>query len=223
MREYPTQAIDVAHRTLLNMAAKHPYYGHQFRIQTDDHRIGFDRTAYISGKLGFIPLLIDFQYIHAETYQDCHLCTITALGWQKVEELRKQEQTVRQGFVAMAFRDEAKPIRESFRTAITSAGYRAVILDEKEHNNQIVPEIFYEIRQSKFVVVDVTYPNYGAYYEAGFAQALGKQVIICCREDVYNDSSKQPHFDIAQQSIIVWKDHEDLVRRLKRRIEVTVQ
>lgn len=123
----------------------------------------------------------------------------------------------------MAFREETKPIREAFRKAITEMGYNASVIDEKEHNNQIVPEIFYEIQRSKFVVVDVTYPNLGAYYEAGYAQALGKQVIICCQEDSFKDSSRRPHFDISQKSMIVWTDEADLVRRLKRRIEATVQ
>ena len=222
MKDYPTQTIDAAHRTLLNMAVRYPHYGHQFRIDASDHRLGFARMAKNEQRVGIISLLIDLQYIHAEIGRDCHLCTITALGWQKIDELRKQEKTIRQGFVAMAFRDEAKPIRESFRKAISAMGYQAVILDEKEHNNQIVPEIFYEIKRSKFVVVDVTYPNYGAYYEAGFAQALGKPVIICCQKQVYDDPAKRPHFDIAQQPIIVWENHADLVSRLKSRIEATV-
>ncbi len=62
---------------------------------------------------------------------------------------------------------------------------------------------------------------YGAYYEAGYAEALGKEVIICCREDIFN-GDKKPHFDIAQKSSIVWKDEEDLENRLYKRIEATV-
>ena len=95
--------------------------------------------------------------------------------------------------------------------AITDSGYSVKIIDEKEHNNQIVPEIFFEIEQSLFVVVDVTFPNYGAYYEAGYAQALGKEVIVCCRENEFNSKDTRPHFDIAQKSMIVWKDEEDLI------------
>lgn len=65
--------------------------------------------------------------------------------------------------------------------------------------------------------MDITYPNYEAYYEAGYAEALGKEVIICCR-----DVNFKPHFDIAQKSAIVWKDEDDLEERLYRRIEATV-
>ena len=70
-------------------------------------------------------------------------------------------------------------------------------------------------------MVDVTVPNYGAYYEAGYAEALGKEVIICCREDIFK-SDKKPHFDIAQKSLIIWEDEKDLENRLYKRIEATV-
>ncbi len=125
----------------------------------------------------------------------------------------------------MSFRNETATIRNSFKIAIEACGYAVKIIDEKEHNNQIVPEIFYEIERSKFIVVDVTYPNYGAYYEAGFAQALGKEVIVCCKKEAFENTSgkfERPHFDIAQKSMVLWEDEADLVSRLKRRIEATV-
>ena len=82
-----------------------------------------------------------------------------------------------------------------------------------------------EHSQNKFAVVDVTCPNFGAYYEAGYAQALEKQVIICCRKAEHEspDKKKRPHFDIAQKPVIVWETEEELVEKLKRRIEATVR
>ena len=74
------------------------------------------------------------------------------------------------------------------------------------------------------LVLDVTYPNYGAYYEAGYALGKGKEVIICCKNDVFKDAEhhQQPHFDIAQTSQIRWDTTEELVERLKKRIIATV-
>lgn len=125
----------------------------------------------------------------------------------------------------MQFGEQTSDIRNTFKRAISDLGYTISIIDEKEHNNQIVPEIIFEIECCKFMVVDITYPNFGAYYEAGYGQALGKEVIVCCSEEVFNsnDKSKRPHFDIAQKSTIVWKDLDDLYIRLKRRIEATVK
>lgn len=224
LQEYPVQAIDVAHRTLLNLSVRFPDYSQNIQLDhTRDFRLGFSYNKAPDGlnRVAILPLMEDLGYIKTPNQKNkVHI--ITALGWQKIDELRKQEQTIQQGFIAMSFHEEANPIRKAFCEAIKQAGYAPMILDEKEHNNQIVPEIFYEIRRSKFVVVDVTYPNYGAYYEAGYAQALDKPVIICCQKQVYENPAKRPHFDIAQQPIIVWENDTELIHRLKNRIEATV-
>ena len=89
----------------------------------------------------------------------------------------------------------------------------------------VIVHPLFEISRSKFVVVDITYPNFGAYYEAGYAQALGKEVIVCCPASRFgsDDKNQRPHFDIAQKSMIVWNNEAELINRLKRRIEATVK
>lgn len=219
---YPETVTELADRALMNLAIRYPKYGDMIDPLNEEKRIVFDHNGSgercesvheILEELGFLKSV---QYLHYNNYK------ISAKGWERIAELQHKEQEIRQGFIAMSFGEETRSIREAFRQAITEAGYAVRIIDEKEHNNQIVPEIFYEIQRSKFVVVDVSVPNYGAYYEAGYAQALGKQVIICCREAEFHEKDKRPHFDIAQKSMIVWTDEEDLIARLKRRIEATV-
>lgn len=221
LSNYPTQAIEVAHRSLINYSITYPHYGDNICPDWHEKRLSFEHEYNNNHSCGVMKLLQDLGYVKDPDNNFCYI--ITAAGWQKIDELRKEERIVHQGFIAMSFREETKPIREAFRKAMQESGYSVAVIDEKEHNNQIVPEIFYEIERSKFVVVDVTYPNYGAYYEAGYAQALGKQVIICCREAEFHDKSTRPHFDISQKSMVVWKDEVDLIQRLKRRIEATVR
>lgn len=220
LSKYPAQVMDVAHRALINLSLALPHYGDTFCPMYSDRRVLFEHNINNTGNSGVAKILEELGYLKDKEGNGVY--SISAQGWQKIDELRQESKIVRQGFIAMAFKEETKPIREAFRKAIRKAGYAVAVIDEKEHNNQIVPEIFYEIGRSQFVVVDVTYPNYGAYYEAGYAQALGKQVIICCREDAFKDDSTRPHFDISQKSMVVWKDEEDLIARLKRRIEATV-
>lgn len=221
MKNYPDRVMDKAHRALVNLSLLYPHFGDTICIFYTERRFIFEHVINNVQRAGMMRILEDLGYLKDPKNEDVY--SITASGWQKVDALRQEEQIVRQGFIAMAFRDETKPIREAFRQAIIAEGYSVAIIDEKEHNNQIVPEIFYEIERSKFVVVDVTYPNFGAYYEAGYAQALGKQVIICCSEEAFCSNDSRPHFDISQKSMIVWKDEADLVRRLRRRIEATVK
>lgn len=132
----------------------------------------------------------------------------------------------------MAFSDGTKNIREVIRNGITNAGYSAELIDEIIHNKQIVPEMLRLIRESRFLVLDITEPNYGAYYEAGYAQGLGKEVIICCRAEKTNEKltideekySKyiRPHFDIAQKQILFWNDFNDLSKKLSEWIKAII-
>ena len=220
---YPKTFIDKANRALLNLSYLYPAYGNVFSSESYIDAALFDEecvaSSYISGMFG---MLCDLGYLNKLGSREY---SITAEGWKKIDILRREENAFNQAFIAMSFGEYTRPIREAFRQAIEQSGYFVCVIDEKEHNNQIVPEIFFEIERSKFVVVDVTYPNYGAYYEAGYAQALGKQVIICCRRKEFDDKENpnRPHFDISQKSMVVWEDETDLVARLKKRIEATVK
>ena len=220
---FPTEFMDKANRSLMNLSIIYPEYGYIFNKSPMVYRAIFDEEEQSAGYYpgGMYDLLVDLGYLAKHVSPSNY--SITAEGWKKIDELKKKQNEVNQGFIAMAFKDETRSIREAFRTAIKDSGYAVSIIDEKEHNNQIVPEIFYEIERSKFVVVDVTVPNYGAYYEAGYAQALGKQVIMCFRKTEFDSDNNRPHFDVAQKSMIVWKDEEELIERLKKRIEATVK
>ncbi len=167
-------------------------------------------------------LLEELKYVKHNREKNKY--SIAAEGWNRISYLYDKEHAMNQGFIAMKFGTETQSIRSAFKEAIKKCHYAVSIIDEKEHNNQIVPEIFAEISRSKFMVVDISFPNYGAYYEAGYAQGLGKQVIVCCKKEVFDGKSKDntPHFDISQKAMIIWDTEEDLVNKLVRRIDATV-
>ena len=222
LNHYPKTLNEKIDHALINLSIMYPNLGDAITMgEIGVQRATFDRenNNYDSGMLKMLKelnLLSMFRNNEG-------VYTISAAGWQRIDKITKQKDEIKQGFVAMSFKEETNAIREAFKIAISASGYTPRLIDEKEHNNQIVPEIFYEIERSKFVVVDVTYPNYGAYYEAGYAQALGKQVIMCCRKAEFDAPNTRPHFDVAQKSMIVWENEADLVERLKKRIEATVK
>lgn len=119
-------------------------------------------------------------------------------------------------FIAMWFDDSMKKARGQIGSAIKSCGYEPLTIDIKEHNNQIVPEIFKEIEGSKFVVADLTGQRGGVYYEAGYAVAKNKELILCCKkgEDI--------HFDVKQINTIFWENEQQLHAKLAKRIRETI-
>ncbi len=119
-------------------------------------------------------------------------------------------ETPQQVFVAMWFDVSMNNARKAIRKAVERYGLQAVFIDEKEHTKLIVPEIFSEIRKSCFVIADLTKNRGGVYYEAGYAEGLGKQVILTCK----NKDRKKIHFDVAQKNTIFWDDEGELEKRL---------
>lgn len=105
--------------------------------------------------------------------------------------------------------------REVIMRVIEDKGYKAMVIDEKEHNEQIVPQIFEEIHKAEFIIADLTGHRNGVYYEAGFAKGLGKEVIFTCSADDFEKS----HFDVKQINTIKWKDIWELEGKLSKRLE----
>lgn len=117
-------------------------------------------------------------------------------------------------FVALYFNDEMEVARQAIQEVLNKTQYSVIFMDIKEHNEQIVPEIFYEIDKCSFVIADVTFQRSGVYYEAGYAKGKDKPVIFTCQaKDFINI-----HFDIAQMNIIKWENKIDLEQRLSKRI-----
>lgn len=230
MKEYPVDVAQKLDSILLNLAEEYPLLSDTFAIlelATKKFRLIYcesqDRKmetcsifSYLS-HLNYIEVAVKFNDdVNKTRYR------ITVDGWKKISELKQSNELSKQGFIAMSFDPSVKYIENCFKKAISEAGYKPQIIKDKEHNNYIMPEIFYEIKRSRFVVVDVTKPNFGAYYEAGYAHALGKEVIVCCKKETFENKDTKPHFDIAQKSMILWENESDLITRLKNRIKATV-
>ena len=137
-------------------------------------------------------------------------------GYARIDELQKSTANGKNVLVAMKFGEDTKPLREAIRTGICNAGYIAIFIDEVQHNDFITPELLKHIKNSKFVVVDLTHQNNGAYFEEGYAMGLGKPVIQLCKIGV------NLHFDVAQKNTIMWDTESDIPQRLKNRITATI-
>jgi nucleoside 2-deoxyribosyltransferase len=60
-----------------------------------------------------------------------------------------------------------------------------------------------EILTSRFLIADLTHGNAGAYWEAGYAEGLGKPVIYTCEERIFE--GKGTHFDTNHHYTVRWR------------------
>jgi len=170
-------------------------------------------------------------------YVDCSVgrtsCSLNSKGHQRAEELMSTNIDSNKVFVAMEFKsDLLAAMDNAIRPACAACGFDAFLIKDEEHNNGITDEIIASIKKSKFVITDFTYNNCGAYFEAGYAAGLGREVIRLCKkgwydseewEDKHNLKRKDgPHFDVQHYNFIMWENEESLLKDLKNRIRAII-
>lgn len=131
---------------------------------------------------------------------------LTFKGWERYEELRRGISESRRAFMAMPFRiEKVKRAYECFKKAATEAGFELSnpLLDVPTAGS-IDDRLRVEIRTARFLIADLTENNLGAYWEAGFAEGLGKKVIYTCEENFF----PQIHFDTNHLQTVKWSEDE---------------
>jgi hypothetical protein len=146
---------------------------------------------------------------------------ITYQGWETAAKLATEGgANSKTAFVAMKFSDEMLALWEPvFQAAIERAGFEPRLVGDPEHNDRIDAKIVAEIKQSRFVIADMTYGSQGVYFEAGYAIGLGRPVIWTCRRD---REKEDMHFDTRQYAHILWSTPEELKEALYNRIVGTI-
>ena len=172
-----------------------------------------EEAAYMLNYLAESELI---RFNDGPSQEEAYDVVLLPKGYSRIDELLKNTSNGRNAFVAMQFGEDTKSLREAIRKGITDAGYIAILIDEVQHNDFITPELLKHIRDSKFVVVDLSHQNNGAYLEEGYAMGLGKPVIQLCRKNT------KLHFDIAQKNTIKWETEDDIPKRLENRILATI-
>ena len=72
--------------------------------------------------------------------------------------------------------------------------------------------IMRQVRESAFVVADVTEPKPHVFYELGFADGLGKEVILTAKA-----GTKLP-FDIQDVPVLFWESFVEVEEQLEKRV-----
>jgi len=136
---------------------------------------------------------------------------MTLKGWRYWESLREGTTATVDGFIAMQFGDE----RLDAFIAANVNGRAAQELGVSIHRVDspgvtkagVIDNIMREaIADAAFVLVELSHGNNGAYWEAGYAEGLGKPVIYLCEQAVWDDTSRRPHFDVNHCTTVMWTE-----------------
>lgn len=137
---------------------------------------------------------------------------ITSEGWTFLDNHARPSVISDQVFVAMSFSPELKSAWENgIKPALEKIGFRPYRVDAEPHLDKIDTKIITEIKNSRFLVADVTEQRAGVYFEAGYALGLNLHVFWC----VKRNDLKNVHFDTRQYNHIVWDNEKHLAEQLQ--------
>lgn len=118
-------------------------------------------------------------------------------------------------FVIMSF-SETGPLIDAYNTfyrVCKENNFTAFKVDHHiDAKQRIVPSILNSIKRAAFIIADVSEPKPNVYYELGYAQALGKDIIVTAQE-----GTSLP-FDIFDIPTLFWKSQHSLEQKLKAEI-----
>jgi hypothetical protein len=118
-------------------------------------------------------------------------------------------------FVAMAIAsDDAQldDVLDAIQEAAKTCDIMAERIDQQVSNERITDRILEAIRVAEFVVVDLTHAKPNVFYEAGYAQGLGKTPIYIARQGT------KLEFDIKDYPVIFFDSLRVLKHQLAERL-----
>jgi len=151
--------------------------------------------------------------------------TLSFEGWEYYEKLKKGASESRKAFMAMKYGDEQldKIVEEVFKPAVEETGFKLFkLVDKPQPAGLIDDRIRVEIQTSRFIMADLTHENRGAYWEAGYAEGLGKPVIYTCEKRKFK--RLKTHFDTNHHLTILWdaQNPQEAAEKLKATIQATL-
>lgn len=148
---------------------------------------------------------------------------LSMAGWRRYEELQRGDTSSRTAFMAMKFGDPTLDgiLNTHFRPAVDATGFRLKRLDEQQPAGLIDDHLRVEIKRARFLIADLSHHNNGAYWEAGYAEGLGKAVIYTCEKSAFAQGT---HFDTNHHLTVIWDPDEPDVaaQKLKDTIRATL-
>lgn len=150
--------------------------------------------------------------------------TLPFKGWEYYERLKLGAVESRKAFMAMQYNDEKldKIVEDVFKSAVEKTGFELFKLVDRPKAGLIDDRLRVEIQTSRFLIADLTHENAGAYWEAGYAEGLGKPVIYTCEKAKFEE--QKTHFDTNHHLTVIWDANNPSVaaEELKATIRATL-
>lgn len=150
---------------------------------------------------------LDFIFKSSEnkgyTYIEGGYLTLSINGWTRFDELKKGKTDLNKAFLAMKFNSEfiTENLINKIKNSLAEIGYQLESLQDRQKAGLIDDHLRQRIKSSKFLIVDLSDANNGAYWEGGYGEGLGKPVIYICDKERFD---KKVHFDTNHHLTVMY-------------------
>ncbi len=148
--------------------------------------------------------------------------TLSENSWNIANSLIKSNKGSERGFVAIWFDDAMNESIGAIAEAITECGFKPICIRDEHFSEKIMDKALGEIRQSRFVIVDLTRERPSVFFEAGFAHGLGIETIYVYRDDKTTRGTPL-EFYVRHYKCYKYKDPADLKETLKNAIGARIK
>lgn len=108
-------------------------------------------------------------------------------------------------------------VLDSIKEAANRCGIHAERVDEPQYNERITDRILESIRKAEFVIVDLTSSKPNVFYEAGYAQGIGKTPIYVAKKGTMLE------FDLKDYPVIFFRNMKELKDSLEKRLRALAE
>ena len=195
----------------------------QFAIQAVVGSATFDEFQLVFGHLKDAGVITNRAALGGGDPVWCRV-TLSFAGWERYRELKRVTSDSHTAFMAMQYDEPPLDniVSTVFKPAVKQTGFDLFILPDRPKAGLIDDKLRVAIQTSRFLIADLTHENAGAYWEAGYAEGIGRPVIYTCEKQKFEEA--KTHFDTNHHLTVRWDagKPQEVAEELKATIRATL-